>query len=155
MQENLLIVPFLKKNSALVVQTGEFDGLKPGFNGGQEIPVKVPIFEWNKKDVGLMNERQWRAFNEVEEWQERRPGEFLEFEHEGYNMEKGLHFFLSMPLGDKDLDELAKKNDPRPLMYIPGPDAVERFHKPGMKFIYKLSKSLLINFSLSLNFQDL
>ena len=102
-----------------VTKVGEFEGLKPGYNGGQSIPVTVPIFEWNVQDVGLLSEEDWKDFTEVEDWQEQHPGDFLKFEHAGYHKEKGLHFFISTPLGT-DLNILAKKGELRPLMVLNG-----------------------------------
>ena len=116
-----------------VTKVGDFEGLKPGFNGGQQISVTVPIFEWNVKDVGLLTEEEWKDFSEVEEWQEQHAGDFLKFEHEGYHMEKGLLHFITMPIGD-ELVALANKKELRPLMVIEG--GLQRHHKPGMKFIY-------------------
>ena len=116
-----------------VTKVGDFEGLKPGFNGGQQISVTVPIFEWNVKDVGLLTEEEWKDFSEVEEWQEQHAGDFLKFEHEGYHMEKGLLHFITMPIGD-ELVALANKKKLRPLMVIEGD--LQRHHKPGTKFIY-------------------
>ena len=124
-----------------VTKVGEFEGLKPGYNGGQSIPVTVPIFKWNVQDVGLLNEEDWKDFTEVEDWQEQHPGDFLKFEHEGYHMEKGLLHFITMPIGD-ELVALANKKELRPLMVIEG--GLQRHHKPGMKFIYNFFNTLQI-----------
>ena len=136
-----------------VTKVGEFEGLKPGYNGGQSIPVTVPIFEWNVQDVGLLSEEDWKDFTEVEDWQEQHPGDFLKFEHEGYHMEKGLLFFITMPIGT-ELAALANKEELRPLMVIEG--GLQRHHKPGMKFICKIFNALQsLTFCLSINFQVL
>ena len=70
MKNNLLIALF-KKYILLVKKVGDFEGRKPGFNGGQEIPVAVPIFAWNVEDVGLLSEAEWKHYREVEDWQEQ------------------------------------------------------------------------------------
>ena len=108
-----------------VTKVGEFEGLKPGYNGGQSIPVTVPIFEWTVQDVGLLSEEDWKDFTEVEDWQEQHPGDFLKFEHEGYHMEKGLRYFITMPISD-ELAALANKKDLRPLMVLEG--ELQRHH---------------------------
>lgn len=119
----------------LVTKVGEFDGFISDATPEKTTPVKVPKFEWDISQMGIFNEDEWKHYKEVEEWQEQEPGDYLKFEHRGYHMEKGMFFFLSMPLG-QELVDCAKKNDARPLMFIPGDNNLRRHEKPGLKFIF-------------------
>lgn len=84
-----------------------------------------------------MDEKAWKSYCEVEEFQQEEENGFATFERQGYGSEtSGLLGFLTMPLGI-DLLAVINKNDSRPLIFIEGDNNCRRNEKPGRNIVYK------------------